>query len=161
MSIYNDDDKYHYFDNARNYSSINFSKLEAAKPEKIIFLEDLKRFFPKTEEVFNKEEEKIKNKIPLSNYNNLMKELNRGQIPPQLDFFVGGQENMDFQNKIIQLSINEHSLVFSSYLQLEYCGKLMKRIKIKIPLESGNLFFDNKDFCESIYSFSSLPTRLY
>lgn len=94
MSINKDDD------NAKNFSSINFSGLEAVKPEKIIFLKDLKRFFPKAEEVFNKEEEKIKNKIPLSNYDNLMKELNRGQTPPELDFFVGGQEDMDFQNKI-------------------------------------------------------------
>ena len=149
-----DDDGYDFVDanDDDDYSSTNFDKLEAVKPKKIVFSEDLNKLFPKAEEVFNKEE-KIKNEIALLNYNNIMKELNRSQIPLKLDFFVGGEENMDLQNKIIQLSIDEDGLEFLSYLQSEYCDELMKRNKIKIHLESGNLFFNNKDSGESIYSF--------
>ena len=67
----NDDDD---FDNAKNYSSNNF--VEAVKPEKIIFFEDLNRLFPKIEEVFKEEEEgKIKNKITFLNYDNIMKKI--------------------------------------------------------------------------------------
>ena len=112
MSFNDDDDDdndyyyYYYFDNAKNYLSTNFAELEAVKREKIIFWEDLNRLFPKTKEIF-KEEEKIKNKIPLLNYNNIMKELIRGQIPPELDFFVGGDENMDLKNQINQLGVDE------------------------------------------------------
>ena len=152
-----DDDNdyyYYYFDNAKNCLSTNFVELEAVKREKIIFWEDLNRLFPKAKEIF-KEEEKIKNKIPLLNYNNIMKELIRGQIPPELDFFVGGDKNMDLKNQINQLGVDEDSPEFLSYLQLEYCGKLIKRNKIKIHLESVNLFFDNKDSGESIYNFFS------
>ena len=82
-----------------------------------------------------------------------MRELNKSEIPFELEFFVGGEENVDLQSKIIQLGVDEDGLEFLSYLQSDYCGELMKTNKIKIHIESGNLFFDNVNSNESIYGF--------
>ena len=45
-----------------------------------------------------------------------MRELNKGEIPFELGFFVGGKENVYLQNKIIQLGVHEDGLEFLSYL---------------------------------------------
>ena len=79
--------------------------------------------------------------------------MNKSGIPFELEFFVGGEENVDLQNKIIQLGVDEDGLKFLNYLQSDHCGELMKTNKIKIHTESGNLFFDNVNSNESIYDF--------
>ena len=55
--------------------------------------------------------------------------------------------------KIIQLDVDEDGQEFLSYLQSDYCGELIKTNKIKIHIESGNLFFDNVNSNESVYDF--------
>ena len=94
--------------------------------------------FPKIEEVFKEEEEgKIKNKITFLNYDNIMKKLNRVQIPPKLDFFVGGEENKDLQSKIIQLGIDENCLEI--VWKLEICFLIIKiLVKVSIVFFSHN-----------------------
>ena len=83
-----------------------------------------------------------------------MSELSKGKIPVELDFFVGG-ENIDLQNQVIQLGADEDGLELLSYLQTDDCAELIRENKIKIHIETCNLFFDNENSNESIYDLFS------
>ena len=54
---------------------------------------------------------------------------------------------------MIQLGVDEDGLEFLSYLQTDYCGELMRENKMKIHIETSNLFFDNENLNEIIYDF--------
>lgn len=73
-----------------------------------------------------------KAEFPLPKYHNIMEELNKGDIPPQLDFFTGGQ-NLELQNTNIQLRIDRDSIDFFTFLQLEMCKQLLLRNNFFLP----------------------------
>ena len=90
----NDDDNDDFFDarpdNAGAVAAAvtDFGEAVATKPEKIVVSDNLNRLFLKTEQIFN-EPEPVKNEISTSNYESKIKEINKGEIPIELDFFVG------------------------------------------------------------------------
>ena len=45
------------------------------------------------------------------------------------------------------------SIEFSEFLQSSFCQELLIGNKLKIHIESGNIFFNNLDTNESIYGF--------
>ena len=61
-----------------------------------------------------------------------MEELNKGDNPPQLDFFTGGQ-NLELQNTNIQLRIDQESIDFFTFLQLKMCKQLLLRNNFFLP----------------------------
>lgn len=73
-----------------------------------------------------------KAEFPLPKYHKIMEELNKGNIPPQLDFFTGGQ-NLELQNTNIQLRIDQESIDFFTFLQLEMCKQLLLRNNFFLP----------------------------
>ena len=123
----------------------DFGQAVAIKPDNLNYL------FPKAEQVFN-EPEPVKNEIPIPNYEGIIKEINKGEIPIELDFFVGA-ENIDLKNEVMQLGVEDDGLEFLSYLQNDHCADITGVIKIKIHIESGYILFDNVNLNESIYDF--------
>lgn len=67
----------------------------------------------------------------------------------KLEFFVGGEN----QNKVAQSGLNEYGMEFSQYLQFDVCGNLSQKNKIKIHIETAQLFFYSINSNESIYDF--------
>ena len=65
-------------------------------------------------------------------YHKIMEEFNKGDIPPPLDFFTGGQ-NLELQNTNIQLRIDQESIDFFTFLQLEMCKQLLLRNNFFLP----------------------------
>ena len=51
------------------------------------------------------------------------------------------------------MNLNEQNLKFLKYLQSDICGAILFCNKIKIHVETGDIFFDNVNSNESIYNF--------
>ena len=130
--------------------------------EKIRISELLNQLFPEAKKIFDDEktDEEPKTEFSLPKYNEIMEELNKGNIPRQLDFFVGGQ-NLEFQNRIMQLGIDQDSRDFLSFLQTEMCKQLLLRNKLKIHVETGNILYNHRNTNEFIYNFFFRPARLH
>ena len=129
--------------------------------EKIAISELLNQLFAKAKNIFDdvKTDKEPKTEFPLPKYNQIMEELSKGNIPPQLDLFVWGQ-NLEFKNRIMQLEIDQHSRDFLSFLQTEMSKQLFLRNKLKIHVETENIFYNNQNTNESIYDSFFCPARL-
>ena len=78
--------------------------------------------------------------------------IDQGEIPQKLKFFVGGQ-NDEFKNRVRSLGISTSSSEFLDFLPSDICADLMKNNKLKIHIESVNVYHENTNTNESIYSF--------
>ena len=115
--------------------------------EKITVSEPLNQLFDD-----EKTDEEPKTEFLLPKQDEIMEEINKSNIPPQLDFFVG-ERNLEFQNRIMQLGIDEDTRDFLAFLQTEMCKQVLLRNKLKKHVETGNIFYNNQNTNESIYDF--------
>ena len=83
----------------------------------------------------------------------LEKILNEGSDKHEsLKFFFGGN-NKTFNNKLIQLQLEKGNEGFIEFLVSEFCTRIMKEEKLKIHIESGDIYFDKFNTGETIYDF--------
>ena len=73
-------------------------------------------------------------------------------MPKQLEFFERGQ-NKEFEDKMKLIGLSTDSIKFLEFLQSDFCQELFIENKLKIHIETGNIFFNNLDTNESIYGF--------
>ena len=121
------------------------------KPEEITFSDELSKLFPEAKEKIAEPEEKINN-LPLKNIGKCFSKIDQGEVSKKLKFFVGGLSNK-FENRVRSLGISTSSSEFLDFLQSEICADLIKANKIKIHVESGNIYHNNTNTIESKYSF--------
>ena len=112
---------------------------------KMTISEPLNQLFPEAKKylMMKKTDEEPKTEFLLSKYDEIMEELNKGNIPPQLDFFIG-EQNFEFQNRVMQLGVEQDSKDFFTFLQTEICKQLLLRSKLKIHVETGNIYTTTK-----------------
>ena len=85
-----------------------------------------------------------------------IKELNNGELPFELKFFSGDEED---KNLLIESAkqyvgvLNDTNEVFLDYLSSKYGSQVLKRNKMKIYIESGQIFINNRVTGESLYNF--------
>ena len=135
----------------------------SAAVKKVKFSENLNKLFPKADEIFN--DEKIdfgddddlpKHEIMIPNTQTLFKELNDGKLPEELKFFLVGSDGGNkfkfhmMQNIGILNESNEH---FIDYLSSDFAKEVFPKNIMKIHLDTGNVYDDNLNTKESIYSF--------
>ena len=60
-----------------------------------------------------------------------------------------------FKNYVRAPRLSPNSLEFVDCLQSDECKEILLWNKLKIHVETGNIYYDNKDTNESIYSFLS------
>ena len=75
------------------------------EPEEIIFSDELFKLFPEANQKIAEQEEKRKN-LPLKNIGEIFLKINRGEVPKELKFFVGGLSN-DFENSKVFRPFNK------------------------------------------------------
>ena len=135
----------------------------SAAVKKVKFSENLNKLFPKADEIFN--DQKIdfgddddlpKHEIMIPNTQTLFKELNDGKLPEELKFFLVGSDSGNkfkfhmMQNIGILNESNEH---FIDYLLSDFAKEVFPKNIMKIHLDMGNVYDDNLNTKESIYSF--------
>ena len=115
---------------------------------------ELSKLFPDIDEKINQDKTKIP-KVELSQLSEILSEINRGEIPKQLQFFTGG-ENQDFESRAKVIGLSTDSSEFLNFLKSSTCEYLLTNNKLKIHIETGIIYYDNTDTNESIYGFFQL-----
>ena len=136
-------------------------------PERITFSDKIKRTFPISHEIMNEtrnetieEEPSILDEInesdTISDIQSTVKELNQGEIPPELKFFSGGEKEGEtlIANARKNVGVLNHSNEeFLRYLSGKFGSQVLTRNKMKIHVETGQIFHDNQITGESLFDF--------
>ena len=69
--------------------------------------------------------------------------------------------NKSFNKRVKMLHVSSNPLDFLDFLQSAECEEILVQNKLKIHVESGNIFHSNIDTNESIYSFFSAARRFF
>ena len=67
--------------------------------------------------------------------------------------FLREIKKKEFENKVKLIGLSTDSIECLEFLQNSFCQKLLIENKLKIHIKSRNIFFNNLDTNESIYSF--------
>ena len=86
----------------------------------------------------------------------ILSQIDNDKIP--LEFFGGGEKQL-FDNYVKALGLSPNSLEFVNFLQSDEYKEILFANKLKIHVESGNIYYDNEDTNKSIYSFFFGATR--
>ena len=92
------------------------------------------------------------NELPIPELTEILPKIDVGEVPKQLKFFEGGQ-NKEFEDKVKLIGLSTDSIEFLEFLQSDFGLEIFIENKLKIHIETGNIFFNNLDTSESIYGF--------
>ena len=70
----------------------------------------------------------------------------------EFEFFAGG-ENSKFNSFVKRFGLTTENMDFIDFLQSEYCKEILQQNDLKIHIETGNIYYDDKDTNESIFEF--------
>ena len=92
--------------------------------------------------------------VRLPNESEILTELDKDEIPQELECFSGGAENA----RSLFSRIDSHNLIrgnedFVNVLGTEECQEALQRDGISIHVPTGNVFINSKNTEESIYTF--------
>ena len=82
--------------------------------------------------------------LPLKDLEKTFSKIDQGEIPQEIKFFLGGQ-NDEFENRVRSLGITTSSSEYIDFLWSDICADLMNNNKLKIHIESGNIYHENTD----------------
>ena len=119
--------------------------------------EQLSKLFTEVEDgggggYLGQEEDQKINELPIPELTEILSKIDKGEAPKQLEFFEGGQ-NKEFEGKVKLIDLLTDSIEFLEFLQSDFCQEIFIQNKLKIHIETGNIFFNNLDTNESIYGF--------
>ena len=85
------------------------------------------------------------------------KELNERKLPEQLRFFLGRNSGLNELslhpiNKL-KIKLNKSNKAFLDYLTSDYAREILAKDKIKIHLDTGNIYRGKTNLEENIYDF--------
>ena len=86
----------------------------------------------------------------------MFKELNNRKVPEELKLFSGandGGNELKFHALLNIRMLNKIKEHFSDYLSSDFAREVLSKNKMKIDLDTGNIYYNNLNMRESIYSF--------
>ena len=129
------------------------------KEKKFRFSENLSKVFPETNDIFESDHQpKIleKEETNVSNVQTMIKELNEGKTPDQLKFFSGEEKEEHLWKTQARKNVgvlSKGNEEFLGCLASKYGRDVLQTNKLKIHLESGEIYQDNINTGESLYNF--------
>ena len=111
----------------------------------------LQKLFPDVEKI-SEENKKADVKVDIENLSETLSAIGKEILPFEFEFFNGGT-NEKFSDIIRGLDSGTDTLEFLSFLQSKICKKFLEDNKLKIHVETGNIYYDNHDTTESIHNF--------
>ena len=72
--------------------------------------------------------------------------------PFEFEFFTGGG-NKKFDDTMRSYGLSTDNLEFLDFLQYEICKNILPTTKLKIHVETGNIYCNNKDTSKPIFDF--------
>ena len=84
------------------------------------------------------------NELPIPELTEILPKIDEGEVPKQLKFFEGGQ-NKEFEDKVKLIGLSTDSIKLLEFLQSDFGLEIFIENKLKIHIETGNIFFNNLD----------------
>ena len=137
-------------------------ELTASRPQKITLSDKIKKIFPNFRKIINTIEEEPSSSSFSEDFadetdvQSTIKELNNEELSLEIKFFSGDEEDKNLLIKTAKQHVrvlNDTNEVFLNYLSSKYGSQVSKRNKMKIHIESGQIFIDNQITGESLYDF--------
>ena len=134
-------------------------------PQRVTFSENVTRVFPKVQKIMEKPDDiaEVEEDADTSEIQNAARELNRGIEPKSLRFYFGGEkEGADLLATARQRlgSLRDESESFIKYLiSSPYSPQILAENNMKIHIETGMIFVDNRTTGESLYNFNNKTSR--
>ena len=113
--------------------------------------ERLQNFFPDVEKI-SKDNAKAHVKLDMENLSQTLSTIGNQILPFEFEFFNGGP-NEKFREIILSIDSSSNTLEFLDFLQGKTYKKILEDNKLKIHIETGNIYYDNTDTNESIHNF--------
>ena len=116
--------------------------------------DSLQQLFPDIDKIID-ENKKADLEIDFKNLTSTLSEIENQIVPFESEFFNGG-ENNKFRDFILGLTgaeTDDNTIKFVNFLESKICKKTLVDNKLKIHIETGNIYYDNNDTNESIHSF--------
>ena len=113
--------------------------------------EALQNLFPDVEKIA-KDNAKVDVKLDIENLSQTLSAIGNQILPFEFEFFNGGL-NEKFREIILSLDSSSNTLEFLDFLQGKICKKILEDNKLKIHVETGNVYYDNTNTNESIHNF--------
>ena len=132
--------------------TIEITQRREVKEEKQLS-DSLQKLFPDIDNIIN-ENKKADLEIDFTNLTKTLSEIENQIVPFEFEFFNGG-ENNKFREIILGLgNVSGHNIIkFVNFLESQICEKILADNKLKIHIETGNIYYDNNDTNESIHNF--------
>ena len=115
---------------------------------------ELNQLFPDVDTTIKEKQETFKERT--ENIEDLIKKVGdadrNSQLTFKFEFFQGG-ENDKFNSFMNKFGLTEENQKFIEFLQSEYCRKIFETNNLKIHIETGNIYYQDKDTNESIFHF--------
>ena len=111
---------------------------------------NLREVFPEAGKVLEDDENVKGNQL----FEDFSKQLDEGETPDELKFFSGGKSEIDpLYQQIERNNLVQRNTEFLEYLATEECQDALQRDGISIHVPTGDIFIDNQNTGESLYSF--------
>ena len=122
-------------------------------------IQEEKQLSDKLQKLFPNIEQEIENTdkadlhIDFENLSQILSQIENKIVPFEFEFFQGGK-NEKFREMIIGgIDSSNDTIDLINFLESKICQNILVENKLKIHIETGNIYFDNNDINESIHSF--------
>ena len=115
--------------------------------------QQLNKIFPDIDATIKERESSFKGRT--DNIEELVEKIGRNEeseLTFEFEFFNGG-ENLKFHSFVQRFGLTTENYEFVKFLQSKYCKEIMQSNNLKIHIETGNIYYDDKDMNESIFDF--------
>ena len=119
----------------------------------------LQKLFPDVDETIQKESETFKERtleldeiIEKLGNKSAQSEDPFDEVTFEFEFFNGGK-NAKFDSFTKKFGLTNENIEFVDFLQSDYCKEIMQANDLKIHIETGNIYYNDTDTNESIFSF--------
>ena len=83
----------------------------------------------------------------------ILTRIGEGDTPFEFEYFTG-EKNKKFDDIICGIGPSSDNFEFLDFLQSDQCKQILVSIKLKIHIETGNIYHNDQDANESILDFS-------
>ena len=118
----------------------------------------LQKFFPDVEKI-SEQNKRADVEPDFDNLTETLTAISRSDIVPfEFEFFKGGN-NENFSDIIRGIDSGGDTIAFINVLQSNVGKKILEDNKLKIHIETGNIYYDNNDTNESIHNLIAAQTN--
>ena len=138
-------------DSKKNKIQIISKKIESNDIDNVNLSKQLSKLFPEINQVTEEKIDDEKSEIDMENLTEILSKIG-DEKPFEFEFYTG-HEDKKFDDTMRSYGLPTDNLEFLYLLQSEICKKVLTTNKLKIHVETGNIYYNNNDTSESTFDF--------